>query len=365
MVNIKLEGVTKRFGKVVAVRDVTFEISDGKLYVLLGPSGGGKTTLLYLIAGIYKPTRGRIFFDDKDVTDLPPSLRNVGLVFQNYALYPHMSVYDNIAFPLKLRKLPEDVIEKKVHDAVKLLRIEELLRRYPSQLSGGQQQRVALARALVKEPNVLLLDEPLSNLDALLRIYIRTELKKLQKDLGITTVYVTHDQSEAMAIADSIVIINNGVIQQIGTPKEVYENPRNIFVATFIGSPPANIVRGRVIDGKPCVKVANSELCVENELGYKLSKLGTKEVIVAFRPEHTVISDKPLDSTLTLEGEVYAIEPLGKETIITVMVNDIILKCVAMGKEELPSGEKVYINIERRNIKLFDPSTELNLEYLN
>ncbi|RLF66263.1 MAG: sugar ABC transporter ATP-binding protein, partial [Thermoplasmata archaeon] len=194
MVNITLDNVTKKFGRVIAVNEASFKVNDGEFWVLLGPSGSGKTTLLYLISGIYKPTSGRIYFDDVDVTEMPPSERNVGLVFQNYALYPHMTVYENIAFPLRIQKRPQDEIDKKVREIAKMLHIENLLERYPAQLSGGQQQRVALARALVKEPSVLLLDEPLSNLDALLRLYIRAELKRLQRDLGITAIYVTHDQ---------------------------------------------------------------------------------------------------------------------------------------------------------------------------
>ena len=235
MVEVRLEKVTKRFGRVVALDSVSLVFEDGKFTPLLGPSGSGKTTLLYTVAGIYKPTSGRIYFDGEDVTDLPPNKRNVGLVFQNYALYPHMTVYDNIAFPLRLRKMPERKIDERVREIAKLLHIDELLDRYPSQLSGGQQQRVALARALVKEPTVLLLDEPLSNLDALLRIMIRAELKRLQKDLGITTIYVTHDQAEALSMADTVVVIDKGRIQQVDTPQNVYNRPRNLFVASFIG----------------------------------------------------------------------------------------------------------------------------------
>ncbi len=367
MVRIKLDKVTKQFGKVVAVNNVSLEIPDGKLAVLLGPSGSGKTTLLYLIAGIYKPTSGRIFFDDNDVTHLSPSQRNVGLVFQNYALYPHMTVYDNIAFPLRLKKVPKNEIDKRVQEIAEMLRIRELLDRYPSQLSGGQQQRVALARALVKNPSVLLLDEPLSNLDALLRIYIRTELKRLQKDLGITTVYVTHDQSEAMAIADSITVINNGVIQQVGTPSEIYDNPRNIFVATFIGNPPSNIIRGvveRQNNGRVCIKVANGVFYPDEILSGKIVKAGIREVIVAFRPEHVIVAKEPLKDHLAIEGEIYAIEPLGRETIITITIGSDIVKSVSMVKEALTVGEKIFININPKRIKLFDPETELNIEYL-
>ncbi len=362
MVRVKLDGVTKRFGRVVAVNNVSLEMPEGKLTVLLGPSGSGKTTLLYLIAGIYKPTSGRIYFDDEDVTELPPSRRNVGLVFQNYALYPHMTVFQNIAFPLRLKKLPEDEIERKVREAAKLLKIEVLLNRYPSQLSGGQQQRVALARALVKEPSVLLLDEPLSNLDALLRIYIRAEIKRLQADLGITAIYVTHDQSEAMAIADQVVVMNAGVVQQVGDPKEVYSRPRTMFVASFIGNPPANMMRGLVVDSK--VKVFDGELVLEDQLLRKIRDRGIEDVVVAFRPEHVEISREPLEGHLSMSGEIYAVEPLGRETIITALVKGEVVKAVKLGKVDLKIGEMVYLNIRPDHVKMFDPSTELNLEYL-
>ena len=367
MVSIKLKDVTKRFGKVVAVNKVSLTIDEGRLYVLLGPSGGGKSTLLYLIAGIYKPTEGKIFFDDKDVTDLPPAERNVGLVFQNYALYPHMTVYENIAFPLKLRKEDPAKIDQKVREVTKFLHIEQLLDRYPAQLSGGQQQRVALARALVKEPSVLLLDEPLSNLDALLRIYIRAELKRIQQDLDITTVYVTHDQSEALAIADKIVVINKGVIQQIGDPDEIYDNPRNVFVATFIGNPPSNIVEGTVVSGRPCVNVLGSEVCFDGAISSKLMKFSGSRVLIAFRPENVQVLKEPVDEALNIKTEIYELEPLGRETIITLTPGrEVFIKAVAPQKASrvFGLGEEVYATVKPDHIKIFDPETEVNIEYL-
>lgn len=367
MVSIKLKDVTKRFGKVVAVKRINLTIDEGKLYVLLGPSGGGKSTLLYLIAGIYKPTEGRIFFDDKDVTDLPPAQRNVGLVFQNYALYPHMTVYENIAFPLKLKKVDPAKIDQKVREVTKFLHIEQLLDRYPTQLSGGQQQRVALARALVKEPSVLLLDEPLSNLDALLRIYIRAELKRIQQELGITTVYVTHDQSEAMAIADKIVVINKGVIQQIDEPDEIYDNPRNVFVATFIGNPPTNIVPGTKAANRPCVSVFGSEVCFDGKLADKLNTYRKTNVLVAFRPENVLVSKEPIDGALNIKSEIYELEPLGRETIITLTPGaEIFIKAIAQQRVSklFKLGEEVYAVIKQDRIKIFDPETEINIEYL-
>jgi ABC-type sugar transport system ATPase subunit len=232
MVEIVLEKLTKIFGKnVIAVRDLDLVIKDKEFMVLLGPSGCGKTTTLYMIAGIYKPTRGNIYFDSKLMNDVEPKDRNIGMVFQSYALYPHMSVFDNIAYPLKIKKLPKQEIVKRVRDVAEMLKIDHLLDRKPSQLSGGQQQRVALARAIAKHPDVFLMDEPLSNLDAKIRVEIRTELKNLQKRLGITTIYVTHDQAEAMSLADRVAIMNSGSLEQVATPEELYSKPASLFVA--------------------------------------------------------------------------------------------------------------------------------------
>jgi len=365
-VEVRLENVTKRFGRVVALDSVTLRLPRSKFSVLLGPSGSGKTTLLYLIAGIYKPTEGKIFFDDRDVTTLPPNRRNVGLVFQNYALYPHMTVYDNIAFPLKIKKMPKRVIDERVRWVAKLLHIEELLDRYPHQLSGGQQQRVALARALVKQPDVLLLDEPLSNLDAILRLYIRAELKKLQRELEITAIYVTHDQAEAMALADQIVVIHKGKVQQVGTPNEVYYKPRNLFVATFIGNPPANILPAEV--GSNGIIVAGKLLDVGRERMEKLKRLGLRKVLLGFRPEHAKLvraGGDGIGRKASFIGEVYVVEPLGREVIVTLLVDGSKVKIVVSGSEvELKPGEKVEVALDHKHIMLFDPQTELNIDYI-
>ena len=259
---ILLQNLTKKFpgrGKkspeeVIAVNDFTFEIPDGKLIGLLGPSGCGKSTALNLICGLQKPTAGKIFFGEDDVTDLPPEHRGVGLVFQNYALYPHLTVLKNITFPLEnLRgadRLTKEEMEKRALEAAGLVQLEGLMDRKPSELSGGQQQRVAIARALVKTPKVLLLDEPLSNLDARLRLQTREEIRRIQRQTGVTTVFVTHDQEEAMSISDMIVVMKEGVIQQIGKPQEVYDQPVNLFVAKFLGTPPINVFRGKVSGGR-------------------------------------------------------------------------------------------------------------------
>ncbi len=240
----------KRREDVIAVNDFTFEIPDGELIGLLGPSGCGKSTTLNLISGLVKPTSGRIFFGEDDVTDLPPENRGIGLVFQNYALYPHLTVRQNILFPLENLKgkdrLTKSQMTERALQAARLVQIEELMERKPKELSGGQQQRVAIARALVKRPRVLLLDEPLSNLDARLRLQTREEIRRIQKETGITTIFVTHDQEEAMSISDRIVVMRDGVVQQIGKPQEVYDNPVNLFVAKFLGTPPINVFDGRV-----------------------------------------------------------------------------------------------------------------------
>ena len=281
-----LENLTKIFpsrvkgGKeVVAVNDFSFEIPDGKLVGLLGPSGCGKSTTLYMICGLQKPSGGKIYFGDDDVTELSPENRGVGLVFQNYALYPHMTVKQNILFPLQnlkgADKLSKEVMLEKAYEAAKLVQIDELMDRKPSELSGGQQQRVAIARALVKMPRVLLLDEPLSNLDARLRLQTREEIKRIQRETGITTVFVTHDQEEAMSISDMIVM-KKGVIQQIGKPQDVYDSPVNLFVARFLGTPPINVFEGFVKDGA---------LYLSDEKVLDVSGVEDQKVYVGIRPE--------------------------------------------------------------------------------
>ena len=278
----------KRSGKeVVAVNDFTFQIPDGKLIGLLGPSGCGKSTTLNLLSGLQTPTSGRIYFGDEDVTDLPAENRGVGLVFQNYALYPHLTVLQNILFPLQnlkgKDKLTKAQMLQKAQEAAKLVQIDTLLDRKPNELSGGQQQRVAIARALVKMPRVLLLDEPLSNLDARLRLQTREELKRIQTETGITTVFVTHDQEEAMSISDMIVVMKEGVIQQIGAPQQVYDEPANLFVAKFLGTPPINVFTGKVQDGK---------LYIGEEAVLEVSGVADQEVYVGIRPEGFVPSEK-------------------------------------------------------------------------
>ena len=289
----------KKAGKeVVAVNDFTFEIPDGKLIGLLGPSGCGKSTTLYMISGLQKPTSGKIFFGDDDVTELSTENRGIGLVFQNYALYPHMTVKQNILFPLQNLKgedkLSKEEMQERAYNAAKLVQIDELMDRKPSELSGGQQQRVAIARALVKMPRVLLLDEPLSNLDARLRLQTREEIRRIQKETGITTVFVTHDQEEAMSISDMIVVMKLGVVQQIGKPQDVYDDPVNLFVAKFLGTPPINVLEGKVEGGK---------VYIGEDAVLDISGVEDQEVYIGIRPEGFILDENgPLHCQLSNVG---------------------------------------------------------------
>lgn len=300
---IVLQNLTKKFpgrnkkvrDEVVAVKDFNFEIPDGTLVGLLGPSGCGKSTTLNLICGLQKPTGGKIFFGGDDVTNLPPENRGVGLVFQNYALYPHLTVQENIRFPLEnfkgADKLSKEQMKERVYEAAKLVQIEELLERKPNELSGGQQQRVAIARALVKMPRVLLLDEPLSNLDARLRLQTREEIKRIQKQTRITTIFVTHDQDEAMSISDLIVVMKEGIVQQIGKPQEIYDDPVNLFVAKFMGTPPVNVFDGEVRENR---------LYIGNEAVLEVKGVPDQPVHVGIRPEGFLLQENgPLHCRLS------------------------------------------------------------------
>ena len=295
MVNVILKNVTKRFGKVVAVDNVSFKAEHGELFTLLGPSGCGKTTTLRIIAGFEIPDEGKVYFNDVDVTLKKPYERETAMVFQNYALWPHMTVFDNIAYGLKIRKLPKEEIKRRVEWVLELIGLKGLENRYPHQLSGGQQQRVALARALVVEPKVLLMDEPLSNLDAKLRLRMREEIKRIQKELGITTIYVTHDQEEAMSLSDRVAVMNAGKILQIGTPKEVYMRPANLFVATFIGRSTA--LMGRVED------VGGGRVVLSVEEGVRLKGRVASGYSISVGDEAVAI----------MRPEDFSLEPLGAE----------------------------------------------------
>ena len=349
---LKLDRVTKRFRNVVAVDKVSLDVGKGELLVLLGPSGCGKTTTLRIIAGLETPDEGRVYIDGVDVTDMEPGDRDVSMVFQDYALYPHMSVFDNIAFPLTVRRgklrLSRRDIEERVLKVAKMLRIEELLDRKPPQLSGGQQQRVALARALVREPKVWLMDEPLSNLDALVRMQVRAELKRLQKDLGITTVYVTHDQIEALTLADRIAVMNKGRILQVGSPKDVYENPEHVFVATFIGAPPMNILE--------CEATKEIIECPGFSKPLSPSTRGLQgKLYVGIRPEHIeIVSISEITREDVVEARVYVVEPLGSEYIVNVVLGGEIVKVRTSRELLLSPGDTVYLKINWSKASVFD-----------
>jgi len=359
---VRVVNLHKRFDKTIAVDGISFEVGDGEFVVLLGPSGCGKTTTLRCIAGLETPDEGEIYIGDKLVNDLPPKDRDIAMVFQSYALYPHMSVYDNLAFPLKMRKYPEQEIDKRVREVAKLLRIEELLDRRPRQFSGGQQQRVALGRALVRNPRVWLMDEPLSNLDAKLRVYMRAELKRLQRDLGITTIYVTHDQAEAMAMADRIAVMNQGKILQYAPPHEVFERPANIFVAGFLGSPPMNFVEANVVekDSKLILDAGIFQYTLPEEIA-KLVREQAKgdKVVIGFRPEHMILSiEKQPDSVF--QADVYVIEPMGSNYIVDLKAGEYLMKAIVPITTKLPSlGEKVWVGFLLEKVHLFDAKTEM------
>jgi ABC-type sugar transport system ATPase subunit len=360
MAQVALEGLGRTFGGVVAVRDLHLQIDSGELIALLGPSGCGKTTTLLMLAGIYKPTQGLIRFDGATVNELPPQDRHVGMVFQSYALYPHMSVFDNIAFPLRLLRRPREEMKRRVARVAEMVQIEPLLERKPAQLSGGQQQRVALARALVKEPTLLLLDEPLSNLDAQLRLLMRVEIKRLQRALGITTVLVTHDQVEAMTMADRIVLMKDGVVQQIGAPHDLYRHPRNAFVGGFIGSPPMNFLSGRVaiVDGHPVVEPVDSaaiHLPLPPRLAIRLGNERGRMVTLGIRPEDVALSVAAGPDALA--GRIVDVEPLGRELAVAVSVGRQFVVALAPpaygGRAEDPVG--LIVSPER--LHAFDAET--------
>ena len=348
----------KKAGKeVVAVNDFTFEIPDGKLIGLLGPSGCGKSTTLYMISGLQKPSSGKIFFGDDDVTEVSTENRGIGLVFQNYALYPHMTVKQNILFPLQnlkgADKLTKEQMDARALEAAKLVQIDELMERKPSELSGGQQQRVAIARALVKMPRVLLLDEPLSNLDARLRLQTREEIRRIQKETGITTVFVTHDQEEAMSISDMIVVMKLGVVQQIGKPQEVYDDPTNLFVAKFLGTPPINVLEGKVQDGK--VIIGDDEVL-------EITGVADQEVYIGIRPEGF-----ELDDNGTLHCQLSNVEVMGRDVSVVsthpASLNPQIRSIIDADNKIDMGNKTVTYRVKPHKFFLFNKQTEERIRY--
>ena len=348
----------KKAGKeVVAVNDFTFEIPDGKLIGLLGPSGCGKSTTLYMISGLQKPTSGKIFFGEDDVTELSTENRGIGLVFQNYALYPHMTVKQNILFPLQnlkgKDKLSKDEMLERAHTAAKLVQIDDLMERKPNELSGGQQQRVAIARALVKMPRVLLLDEPLSNLDARLRLQTREEIRRIQKETGITTVFVTHDQEEAMSISDMIVVMKLGVVQQIGKPQDVYDDPVNLFVAKFLGTPPINVLEGKVEGGK---------VYIGQDAVLEISGVEDQDVYIGIRPEGFI-----LDENGPLHCKLSNVEIMGRDASIVsthdAAVSPVIRSIINSDNKVDTANPVVRYSVKPHKFFLFNKETEERIRY--
>jgi multiple sugar transport system ATP-binding protein len=359
MAELRLLEVSKSFGNVRALDSLSLQIRDREFAVLLGPSGCGKTTALRCIAGLEKPDKGEIYIGDAQVNGLPPKDRDVAVVFQSYALYPHKTVRDNLAFPLHMRGKSRQVIDQKVKEVANLLKIEHLLDRKPRQLSGGEQQRVALGRALVREPKIFLMDEPLSNLDAKLRLYMRAELKRLHKKLGITTVYVTHDQAEAMSMADRIALLNKGVLQQISVPDEIYNGPSDAFVAGFVGSPPMNLidVSLRQMDGEAYLEFSSFKYRLPQSVQQAIISHGqTPGLIMGIRPEHVHISKQRTNEN-SATVEVYVLEPLGSEVVVDLKLEDIIIKAKASPEFKAAVGENVYASFDPSKIHIFDGQT--------
>jgi multiple sugar transport system ATP-binding protein len=334
MASVTYDHVTKKFGDTVAVNRLMLEVQDGEFMVLVGPSGCGKSTALRMLAGLERVTDGRVLIGERVVNNVAPQHRDIAMVFQSYALYPHMTVYDNLAFGLRNQRVPKKDIDRRVRRAADILDLDPLIKRKPKQLSGGQRQRVALGRAIVREPAAFLMDEPLSNLDAKLRVQTRAEILKLQQELGTTTIYVTHDQVEAMTMGDRIAVMSQGVLQQVGPPVELYRDPRNLFVAGFIGSPAMNLVPANVLDG-----------------------VGDENRIAGFRPEHVDLGDGRPDA-IHFDARIQVVEYLGDEQLVHITRKDAELQAKLPVEEELALGQERTFTIPRDKLFLFDRETE-------
>ena len=353
MASIRLDKVTKRFGSVTALQGVSLEVADGEFFAVLGPPGAGKTTLLRTIIGLERPDEGDVYLDGERITDVYPGDRNIAIMFQNLALYPDKSVYNNLAFPLRQAKTPKSEISRRVGETAAKLHIEHLLKRKPAKLSGGERQRVALGRALVRDPRAFLLDEPLSALDALLRLEMRAELKRLQRDLGRTLIYVTHDQVEAMSMPDRVAVLREGVVQQVDAPENIYHSPANRFVATVVGSPPMNFIAVKVTNANGKLRAQHASFVVESlgDTGDSLNQLEEGGVCyVGIRPE---------DVKIVQQGEgipttVYATEPLGGETIVDLELGRQVIKSIAPPTVNLQTDARIAIRLDAQRIHVFD-----------
>jgi multiple sugar transport system ATP-binding protein len=363
MASVTLQGLSKNFGSVAAVASLDLAIANGEFLTLLGPSGCGKSTALACIAGLERPSAGAVIFDGQAVTDLEPHQRNVAMVFQDYALYPHMTVRENMSFGLRQHRLDSAAIARQVDVAASILGLGPLLDRRPAELSGGQRQRVAVGRAVVRNPAVFLMDEPLSNLDAGLRVKTRTEIKQLQRNLGITSIFVTHDQEEAMVLSDRIAVMHNGQLQQRGPPMEVYRNPRNLFVASFIGSPAMNIATAQVTvsEGGLVCRVGDQTLHLPTDLVAAESAArvrGMSRIVLGIRPADLLVG---ADRELRLNGRVFLVEPVGPVTYVDVDVGGWAVKAVADPDQPIAVGGIVVLGFSPGRVRLFDPSSEARL----
>ena len=365
MASVKLKNIFKRYsGGVTAVNDFNLDIEDKEFIILVGPSGCGKTTTLRMVAGLEEISEGELYIGDKLVNDVAPKDRDIAMVFQNYALYPHMSVFDNMAFGLKLRKLPKDEIKRRVLEAAKILDIEHLLERKPKALSGGQRQRVALGRAIVREPKVFLMDEPLSNLDAKLRVQMRTEISKLHQRLQTTIIYVTHDQTEALTMGTRIVVMKDGYIQQVDTPSSLYERPNNMFVAGFIGSPQMNFINAKVDKRGEEVHLVFGKEDIKLPEGKAKKLEGTeyvgKEVVMGIRPENVHDEAMYLEtlSESIVDAEVEVVEMLGSETLLYLVVDEVDFVARVNPRTKAKPGDRIKVAFETNKIHLFDKETE-------
>ncbi len=353
---IRIEKLSKQFGATRALRDFSLDIEDGEFLVLLGPSGCGKTTCLRAVAGLEQPDGGRILLGDRDVTRLEPRERDMAMVFQSYALYPHLNVFENIAFPLRVRKTPADEAARRVRQAAERLSLAGLLERRPRELSGGQRQRVALARAIVRQPNAFLFDEPLSNLDAQLRVGMRAELKRLQHDLATTSLYVTHDQAEAMTLGRRLAVMKDGVLEQLGSPEEVYSRPANLFVAGFLGSPAMNFLAGRIDLGARAFVSGPLTVALDEP---PLARLRAAAVTLGVRPENVELGMQAQPGWLA--ARVYVSESMGNENLVVVQLGEHRLSCRVPAELKLDFESAVWLRLRPDRLHLFDTSTTKTL----
>ena len=356
---VEITNLSKKFGDVVGVEMLDLDIKDGEFVAFLGPSGCGKTTTLLMLAGIYKPSTGTIRFGDRIVNQLQPKDRNIGMVFQSYALYPHMTVFENIAYPLKLKKVPRQEQQRRVEEAADTMGIGHLLDRRPGQLSGGQQQRVALGRALVKEPDILLFDEPLSNLDARLRLTMRGEIRSLQRRLGITSIYVTHDQVEALTMADRIAVMNHGQLQAFATPDDLYERPDTKFIASFVGNPPMNLLDVELVQDNGDLQLRSEALQLTLPPEYSESAATHRGALTfGIRPEDITLADQA-----GISGEILVVEPLGRDDLLDVIVGVQHFFVLADPKLKSRAGDRVHLSLDMTRAHFFDPQNERALRW--